>query len=138
MLRSDPSIRNVQLRRRVPFYKAKGLQDGGGDRIIAAWHRFVYTYAYGDNWRHDVIVEEVRDGDPDRELIRPSSTGRGAVRTGRLFGGPDGFMDFLEAVFNSAHDFNIGTWSDGTVARSIKLVFDKERARFCTESAFRH
>ena len=32
--------------------------------------RFVYTYDYGDNWRHDVIVEEVRDGAPDREVHR--------------------------------------------------------------------
>ena len=48
-----------------PIYKAKGLRQ----RVVISRgvDRFVYTYDYGDNWRHDVIVEEVRDGDPDRE-----------------------------------------------------------------------
>ena len=38
-----------------------------GVLIARGVERFVYTYDYGDNWRHDVIVEEVRDGDPDME-----------------------------------------------------------------------
>ena len=25
--------------------------------------RFLYVYDFGDNWRHDVVIEEVRDGD---------------------------------------------------------------------------
>ena len=60
--------------------------------------RFVYTYDYGDNWRHDVIVEEVRDGDPDREY--PAFVDGSRRCPPEDVGGPDGFMDFLEAVLD--------------------------------------
>ena len=36
-----------------------------GTVIARGVERFVYTYDYGDNWRHDVMVEEVRDGGHD-------------------------------------------------------------------------
>ena len=32
------------------------------DRSI---HRFEYIYDFGDYWQHDVIIEEVRDGDAE-------------------------------------------------------------------------
>ena len=59
----DPSFREFDDE--PPIYKAKGLRLGVV--ISRGVDRFVYTYDYGDNWRHDVIVEEVRDGDPDME-----------------------------------------------------------------------
>ncbi len=30
------------------------------DRAV---ERFAYVYGFGDNWQHDLIVEEIRDGD---------------------------------------------------------------------------
>ena len=71
----DPSFREFDDE--PPIYKAKGLRLGV--LIARGVERFVYTYDFGDNWRHDVIVEEVRDGDPDWS-IQPSWTGPGAVR----------------------------------------------------------
>ena len=71
----DPSFREFDDE--PPIYKAKGLRLGVV--ISRGVERFVYTYDFGDNWRHDVIVEEVRDGDPDREY--PAFVdGPGAVR----------------------------------------------------------
>ena len=55
----DPSFR--EFGDEPPVYRAKSLRLGAV--IARGVDRFVYTYEYGDNWRHDVIVEEVRDGD---------------------------------------------------------------------------
>ena len=59
-----------------------------GVLVARGVERFIYTYDYGDNWRHNVIVEEVRDGDPDREypvfvdgVVPPIYLIRGASRT---------------------------------------------------------
>ena len=54
----DPSFREFDDEPAV--YKAKGLRLGTA--IARGADRFVYVYDYGDNWRHEVIVEEVRDG----------------------------------------------------------------------------
>ena len=54
----DPSFREFDDE--PPVYKAKGLRLGAA--IARGMDRFVYVYDYGDNWRHDVIVEDVRDG----------------------------------------------------------------------------
>ena len=74
-----------------------------GIAITRSTGGFVYVYDYGDNWRHEVIVEEVRDGDPEIEY--PAIHGRRpAVSAGRCRRGPDGFTDFLEAILDPAHE----------------------------------
>ena len=97
----DPSFREFDDE--PPIYKAKGLRLGVV--ISRGVARFVYTYDYGDNWRHDVIVEEVRDGDPDREY--PAFVDGARRCPPEDVGGSDGFMDFLDqrAVFED------GAWS---------------------------
>ena len=96
--------------------------------------RFVYTYDYGDNWRHDVIVEEVRDGAPDREY--PAVVDGARRCPPEDVGGPDGFMDFLEAVLDPAHEQrrDMVRWYDGPFD---PIGFDEERARFCMENMVR-
>ena len=49
-----------------------------------------------------MIVEEVRDGDPDMEY--PAFVDGAGRCPPEDVGGPDGFMDFLEAVPDSAHE----------------------------------
>ena len=96
--------------------------------------RFVYTYDYGDNWRHDVIVEEVHDGDPDREY--PAFVDGAKCCPPEDVGGPDGFMDFLEAVLDPAHEQHreMVRWYGGPFD---PMGFDEERARFCMENMVR-
>ena len=96
--------------------------------------RFVYIYDYGDNWRHDVIVEEVRDGDPDREY--PAFVDGARRCPPEDVGGPDGFMDFLEAVLDPAHEQHrdMVRWYGGPFD---PIGFDEERARFCMENMVR-
>ena len=70
--------------------------------------RFVYTYDYGDNWRHDVIVEEVRDGAPDREYpafvdgARPYPPKEG---DGRIVAG-SGLSMIVQSEGGSCEDFD--------------------------------
>ena len=94
----DPSFQEIDDE--PPIYKAKGLRLGVV--ISRGVDRFVYTYDYGDNWRHDVIVEEVRDGDPDMEY--PAFVDGARRCPPEDVGGPHGFMDFLEAVLDQAHE----------------------------------
>ena len=64
--------------------------------------RFLYVYDFGDNWRHDVIVEEVRDGDVDTEY--PAFVDGARRCPPEDVGGTDGFMEFLEAVLDPSHE----------------------------------
>ena len=115
-----------------PVYKAKGLQLG--TVIARGVERFVYTYDYGDNWRHDVIVEEVRDGDPDMEY--PAFVDGARRCPPEDAGGPDGFMDFLEAVLDPAHEQHrdMVRWYGGPFD---PIGLDEERARFGMENMAR-
>ena len=63
--------------------------------------RFLYVYDFGDNWRHDVIVEEVRDGDEDTEY--PAFVDGARRAPPEDVGSTDGFMEFLEAVLDVGH-----------------------------------
>ena len=75
--------------------RLKTLIDRGVDR-------FLYVYDFGDDWRHDVIIEEVRDGEADTEY--PCFVDGDRRCPPEDVGGPGGFMDFLEAVLNPAHE----------------------------------
>ena len=93
-----------------------------------------YTYDYGDNWRHDVIVEEVRNGDPDMEYPAFVDGARGCPPED--IGGPHGFMDFLETVLDPAHEQHrdMVHWYGGPFD---PIGLDEERARFGMESMAR-
>ena len=105
-----------------------------GTVIARGVERFVYTYDYGDNWRHDVIVEEVRDGDPDMEY--PAFVDGARRCPPEDVGGPDGFMDFLEAVLDSAHEQHrdMVRWYGGPFD---PIGLDEKRARFGMENMAR-
>ena len=94
----DPSFREFDDE--PVIYKAKGLRLG--TVIARGVERFFYVYDYGDNWRHEVIVREVRDGDPNIEY--PAFVDGNRRCPPEDVGGPDGFMDFLEAILDPGHD----------------------------------
>ena len=64
--------------------------------------RFLYVYDFGDNWRHDVIVEGVRDGDADVDY--PAFVDGARRGPPEDVGGTSGFMEFLEAVLDRGHE----------------------------------
>jgi hypothetical protein len=63
--------------------------------------RFEYIYDFGDDWRHDVIVEEVRDGEVDTDY--PSFVDGERRCPPEDVGNAEGFMEFLEAALIPGH-----------------------------------
>jgi hypothetical protein len=81
-------------------YRAKGIRlkqllDRGVDR-------FLYVYDFGDDWRHDVVVEQVFEGKPDIDY--PAFVDGARRGPPEDVGGASGFMDFVEAALDPAHE----------------------------------
>ena len=96
--------------------------------------RFSYVYDLGDNWRHDVTVEEIGDGEPGMEY--PAFVDGARRCPPEDIGGADGFMDFLEAVLDPTHERHpdmIG-WYGGPFD---PIGFDAARARLGLENMAR-
>lgn len=64
--------------------------------------RFLYVYDFGDDWRHEVVIEDVFDG--DAEVDYPAFVDGERRAPPEDVGGPPGFMDFLEAVLDPGHE----------------------------------
>ncbi|MBO9463580.1 MULTISPECIES: plasmid pRiA4b ORF-3 family protein [Alphaproteobacteria] len=62
---------------------------------------FAYTYDFGDNWRHTVVVESVEAADPAFEYPRFLEGENRAPPED--VGGTFGFADFLEAMAKPRH-----------------------------------
>ena len=80
-------------------YKANGVRlnkliDRGADR-------FLYVYDFGDDWRHRVTIESVRDGDADTDY--PAFVEGARRAPPEDVGGLPGFEGFLEAIGDRRH-----------------------------------
>ena len=64
--------------------------------------RLLYVYDFGDDWRHDLVIEEVRDGAADVDY--PAFVAGERRCPPEDVGGVYGFMRFLEAAFDPFHD----------------------------------
>jgi hypothetical protein len=64
--------------------------------------RFLYIYDFGDNWEHDVVVENIVAGNSGTE--RPLCLGGKRHRPPEDCGGPPGYRNFLEAVRDPGHE----------------------------------
>jgi hypothetical protein len=64
--------------------------------------RFLYVYDFGDNWEHDVVVENIVVGNSGSE--RPLCLGGKRHRPPEDCGGPPGYENFLAAVRDPGHE----------------------------------
>jgi hypothetical protein len=64
--------------------------------------RFVYVYDFGDNWEHDVVIENIVAGNSGSD--RPLCLGGKRHRPPEDCGGPPGYQNFLEAVRDPVHE----------------------------------
>ena len=64
--------------------------------------RFLYVYDFGDNWEHDVVIENIIAGNSGIE--RPLCLGGRRHRPPEDCGGPPGYQNFLEAVRDPGHE----------------------------------
>jgi hypothetical protein len=63
--------------------------------------RFVYVYDFGDDWVHDVTVEEV--GQPAAGVEYPVLVDGARRAPPEDVGGPPGFFQFVEAMLDECH-----------------------------------
>ena len=94
----DPMFDDDLLDRRV--YKAAGIRlrtliDRGVETLL-------YTYDFGDDWRHDIFIESVGDGRADVDY--PVFVDGERRSPPEDVGGVTGFMEFLEAVLDPLHE----------------------------------
>ena len=107
----DPSFREFDDE--PVIYKAKGLRLG--TVIARGVDRFVCVCDYGDNWRHEVIVEEVRDGDPDGEY--PASN----LRSGYPY--VDSARRYAAIIANCMDASRVARTDFGVMGRQIAVLY---------------
>jgi hypothetical protein len=96
-LYGEPGPEDTAWGRKV--HQARSLRIGMLiDRGISA---FRYTYDFGDDWRHRIIIERVSDADPQTDY--PILVGGERRAPPEDVGGPPGFLDFVEAISNRGH-----------------------------------
>jgi hypothetical protein len=73
----------------------------------------VYTYDFGDGWRHDVVLEKIL-GWSDK-ATRPECVGGDRHCPPEDVGGPRGYEQFLEVIFDPTHEdhVNMVRWAGG-------------------------
>lgn len=69
--------------------------------VVVAGDRLRYTYDFGDDWRHNIVVEEVLSTEPSVALPRCVGGRRGCPPED--VGGPWGYAGFLEVYGDPAH-----------------------------------
>jgi len=108
--------------------RLKSLVDRGVDR-------FVYVYDFGDNWRHHIIIEAVRQGDDNTDYPAFVNGARRAPPDD--VGGTSGFEEFLQAVTDPRHEDHdrMLEWCGGSFdpkdidERHIRMVIGNFAAR---------
>ena len=80
--------------------------------------RFEYVYDFGDDWRHEVVVERIIGGNSGSE--RPVCLAGKRHRPPEDCGGPWGYREFLKAVKNPGHE------DHETLLESVGGRFDSE------------
>ncbi len=76
--------------------------------------RFAYVYDFGDDWQHELLVEDISS--PEKGIKYPICLEGERSCPPEDCGGPPGYMDFLEAILNPHHEehANMLEWIGGS------------------------
>jgi hypothetical protein len=72
------------------------------DVVKRAKSKFVYHYDFGDDWRHDIVVEKLLPW--DGAAVAPECTAGKRHGPPEDSGGPWGYAELLDALSNRKHD----------------------------------
>ena len=106
-----------------------------GTLIDRGVREFLYVYDFGDNWRHRIMIGDVRQGDPALEYPHFIAGARRAPPDD--VGGISGFEEFLEAVTDPDHEDHerMLTWCGGSFdpddidERHVRMIVEDFAAR---------
>ncbi|MGH2991941.1 MAG: plasmid pRiA4b ORF-3 family protein [Solirubrobacterales bacterium] len=73
-----------------------------GELVGDVGDRLLYTYDFGDDWEHEIAVEELLDGDP--ELHYPLLVDAKGACPPEDCGGPWGYAELKEILADPGHD----------------------------------
>jgi Plasmid pRiA4b ORF-3-like protein len=73
-----------------------------GDVLKAAGESLRYTYDFGDDWVHEVVLEKILPADTDAK--RPVCVAGERRCPPEDVGGPHGYQEFLEVIFTPGHE----------------------------------
>lgn len=92
------------------------------DVLVPGTTRISYTYDFGDNWEHSLIVSNVRPGDPGTAYPRFVAGERACPPED--CGGMPGFTEMLEAGADPKHPDHaqVSEWLDGYDPDEIDIV----------------
>ncbi len=69
--------------------------------VSGVGEEIIYLYDFGDGWTHRVVVEDIRPREPRIRYPRVLAGARAC--SPEDVGGPDGYVDFLEAIVDPKH-----------------------------------
>ena len=69
--------------------------------LLAEGEAMVYVYDYGDNWRHEVVLEKIVPADAPTKPVCLAGERRCPPED---VGGPSGYQEFLEVIFKPGHE----------------------------------
>jgi hypothetical protein len=98
----DEDFEELSDESKVPLRK---VLLGDGDSMT-------YTYDFGDNWRHKVLLEKMH---PAGEISRPMCVDGRRRRPPEDVGGPSGYAEFLQVTFEpeNKESERYGEWAGG-------------------------
>ena len=120
------------------IYQAKGMRLG--TLIDRGVTELLYTYDFGDDWQHRVIVEAVSEADPGADY--PLFVDGERTAPPEDVGGPTGFMEFIEAIAKRSHSqhkdmvrwyggpFNPTDFGAESIAASLREIALKRKAAY--------
>lgn len=79
------------------------------DVLVQEVASFLYTYDFGDNWRHTVLIERRMCVDESINTWPLCIAGQHACPPEDV-GGSGGYRDFLEAISDSTHEEHVAMW----------------------------
>jgi hypothetical protein len=71
-------------------------------KAVSEKMKFAYVYDFGDNWQHEIQVEQILKA--DKGLFHPVCLGGKRACPPEDVGSTDGYEDFLEAYFDPTHE----------------------------------
>lgn len=109
------------------MYWSKPQRDGFDDDVInesrvqldtvltAEGDSMIYVYDFGDNWRHEVVLEKILPSDTAASPKPVCLAGERRCPPEDV-GGPPGYQEFLEVIFEPGHEefTHLRGWSGGT------------------------
>ena len=86
-----------------------------GTVLTAEGESMIYVYDFGDNWRHQVVLERILPSDA-AAITKPVCIAGERRCPPEDVGGPPGYLQFLEVIFEPGHEEfgQLRVWAGGT------------------------